>query len=299
MIELNFLGTSQAIPTAKRNHTAILLKYLDEALLIDCGEGTQRQMRIAKINPCKLTRLLITHWHGDHILGIPGLLQTLALNGYNRTLHVYGPKGTKRYFELILSMFIFEGKIKVVIEEIDKDGIFIENEKFSLSAYKMIHAAPCLSYVFKEKDKRRVNMQALRKIGLKPSPIIAEIQKGHNIKHEGKTINAEKYTFFQKGKKICFIMDTAINANCIKAAENSDLLISEATYANELEEKASENKHLTAKQAADIAKKAKVKELIITHLSQRYEEIPEIILKEAKKVFSNTKIAHDFMSVQL
>lgn len=295
MIELTFLGTSQAIPTAKRNHTAILLKYAEETILVDCGEGTQRQMRIARINPCKLTRLLITHWHGDHILGIPGLLQTLALNNYSKTLYVYGPRGTKRYFELMLSMFIFPGRIKTVIEEIDKEGLFFENKKFQLEAYKMKHVAPCLAYVFKEKDRRRVNMQALRKIGIKPSPAIAELQKGHDIKHENKLIRAEKYTFLQKGKKIAFIMDTEINENCIKAAKEADLLISEATYSAELEEKAAEYEHLTAKQAAEIAKKAKVKKLVLTHLSQRYEEIPEKIQKEASKIFKNTKVAHDFM----
>ena len=96
-MDLTFLGTSQAIPTKSRNHTAMLLRYEDEMILVDCGEGTQRQFRKAEINPCKLTKLLITHWHGDHILGIPGLLQTLALNNYNKTLDVYGPSGTKRF----------------------------------------------------------------------------------------------------------------------------------------------------------------------------------------------------------
>jgi len=298
-MEITFLGTSQAIPTAKRNHTSILLKYCEDSILVDCGEGTQRQMRIAGINPCKLTKLLITHWHGDHILGIPGLLQTLALNNYNRTLEVYGPRGTRRFFEAILNMFIFHGKIKTEIKEINDDGIFLENDKFSISAYEMNHGSPCVAYSFEEKEKRRVKMDELRKIGVKPSPMIAELQKGKNITCEGKTIKADKYTFLQEGKKIVFIMDTALNANCIKIAENADLLISESTYLNELEKKAYEYKHLTARQAAEIAKRAKVKELILTHLSQRYEEMPEKILHEAQKVFKNTKIAKDFMKIEL
>ena len=115
-IPITFLGTSQAIPTAKRNHTSILLSYNSENILIDCGEGTQRQFRKAKINPCKLTKLLITHWHGDHILGIPGLLQTLALNNYNRTLEIYGPKGTKKFMNLMQQIFFKVGKIKIIVK---------------------------------------------------------------------------------------------------------------------------------------------------------------------------------------
>src|SRR3989339_623098 len=109
-IPICFLGTSQAIPTAKRNHTAMLLQYNDENILVDCGEGTQRQFRKAALNPCKITKLLITHWHGDHVLGIPGLLQTLALSGYNKILYIYGPRGTKKYIEEIMKIFNFVGK---------------------------------------------------------------------------------------------------------------------------------------------------------------------------------------------
>src|SRR3989344_1615647 len=118
MIEITFLGTSQATPTAKRNHTAILLRYKSDSILIDCGEGTQRQFRIARINPCKLTRILITHWHGDHVLGLPGLLQTLALNGYNKTLKIYGPRGTKQYVDALFQLFKFRERIKIQVEEI-------------------------------------------------------------------------------------------------------------------------------------------------------------------------------------
>src|SRR3989344_7955998 len=117
-IPIMFLGTGQAIPTIRRNHTSILLNYKNENLLFDCGEGTQRQFRKAKINPCNLTKIFITHWHGDHILGLPGLLQTLALNGYNKTLLIYGPKGTFSFFNRIMNMFIFKGKIKYEIKEI-------------------------------------------------------------------------------------------------------------------------------------------------------------------------------------
>ena len=139
-IPITFLGTSQAIPTADRNHTSILLTYKSENILIDCGEGTQRQFRKLKLNPCNLTRLLITHWHGDHILGIPGLLQTLALNGYNRKLQVYGPKGTEFFLRKILEMFVFEGKINYEVHEVSS-GKILETPDFYIQSQEMIHGS--------------------------------------------------------------------------------------------------------------------------------------------------------------
>lgn len=176
-MEIIFLGTSQAIPTAKRSHTAILLRHEDEMILIDCGEGTQRQFRIARLNPCKLTKILITHWHGDHILGLPGLLQTLALNNYSKVLHLYGPPGTRRLMQLVLNMFIFTGKVKVEIHEIEKDGKFYENS-FALEAYKLKHSAACLGYVFAEKNKRKIDIAKARKLGLRQGPLLGKLQKG-------------------------------------------------------------------------------------------------------------------------
>ena len=295
-MKLTFLGTSQAIPTESRNHTAMLLEYDDESILIDCGEGTQRQFRKAGINPCKITKMLITHWHGDHILGIPGLLQTLALNNYNRTLDVYGPQGTKRYMSMILDMFIFVGKIKVNVHEIEKRR-FYEN-KFILEAFPLRHSAPCLAYVFQEKDKLRINKEKLKKLKLK-GPLLGEIAKGKDIVFDGKKIKSKSITYLQKGKKITFVMDTEICSECYDAAKDADLLISESTYTKDLTEKAKAYQHLTAEQAATIAKKSKVKQLYLTHISQRYEKSPGVILKEAKKVFKNTVLAEDLMSIEI
>lgn len=296
-IDITFLGTSQAVPTAKRNHTSILLRYNEEMILIDCGEGTQRQFRIADINPCKLTRILITHWHGDHVLGLPGLLQTLALNGYNKTLHVYGPKGTKRFMEVIYNLFVFAGKIKVEVQEIDKGG-FIDEKDFFIEAFPLNHSTYCLAYKFSEKDKRRIDINKIKKYKL-PGPIIGELQRGGNITHNNIKVKSDDVTYIQKGKTISFVLDTALCDNCVNAAKNSDLLISEAAYSAEIEEKASEYKHLTAEQAATIAKRAKAKKLILTHISQRYEKEDEKILKEAKKVFKETELARDFMKVNV
>jgi len=301
-MEIIFLGTSEATPTAEKNQTAILLKYNNENILVDCGEGTQRQFKIAKLNPCKLTRILITHWHGDHVLGLPGLLQTLALNNYSKILHIYGPKGTKYFLTLLLKTFAFisREKLKLEIHEILKKETILETKDFKIEAYPMKHFAPCLAYSFIEKDRYKINIEYLKIHGIKEGPWLKELQKGKDIAVNGKKILASKATTLKKGKKITFIFDTLLNENCVKAAENADLLIAEATFFDkEHADLAKERRHLTAKQAATIAKKAKAKELILTHISQRYSKKEQLLLEEAKKIFKNTKLANDFMKILL
>ena len=174
-IKLTFLGTGSAIPTAKRNHPAMLLQYKEENILIDCGEGTQRQFRKAKLNPCKLTRILITHWHGDHVLGLPGLIQTLMLNGYNKTLKIYGPKGTGKMMELYLRLFAHEEKIKIEVHE--KEGKIIDEKEFFVEAEKMIHETPALAYSFTIKEKIRLDKKKLEKTGLPQIPLLQELKQ--------------------------------------------------------------------------------------------------------------------------
>ncbi len=295
-IPITFLGTGQAVPTTRRNHTSILLQYSGENIMVDCGEGTQRQFRKARINPCKLTRILITHWHGDHVLGLPGLLQTLALNNYNKTLHVYVPKGTRHRMDLMYRLFVFRGKIKVEIEEVS--GKFFETKDFVLEAMPMSHDTPCNAYSFSEKEKIRLNKQKLSKYKIK-GKVIGELARGKDIVWNGKKIKAKDLVYRQKGKKISFILDTEINDNCYKISKDSDLLVSEAVYINQDKELAREYKHLTAEQAGEIAKKSGAKRLILSHLSQRYEANPKPLLQEAKKKFKNTILAEDFMVVEV
>jgi len=286
-IPIIFLGTGQAIPTAKRNHPSIFLQYKNESFLIDCGEGTQRQFRRLSLNPCKLTKLLITHWHGDHMLGIPGLLQTLALNGYKRKLEIYGPKGTEFFIKKIMSMFVFQGKINYEVREVT--GKFFENKDFCLEAESMKHTSPCLSYSFVEKDKLRIDKRKLKKLKIK-GKIVGELARGKDIVWQGKKILAKDLTFKQKGKKITIILDTA---------KDSDLLICEATYIKQEEDLAQAYKHLTSSQAAGIAKKSKSRKLILTHISQRYENKERIILEEARKIFKNSFLVEDLEKIEI
>ena len=152
MTKITFLGTSFAIPTLKRNHTSILLTHNGENILVDCGEGTQRQLRKARLNPCKINRILITHWHGDHILGIPGLLWTLSLSGYNKTLYIYGPEGTKKLMKNLLNTFNINLNFNIEIIDINKKKFFETND-FYLEAEKMTHGTPCNAYTFVKKGQ--------------------------------------------------------------------------------------------------------------------------------------------------
>jgi ribonuclease Z len=294
------LGTSSAIPTINRNHIALFLNYKDENILIDCGEGTQRQIRKAKINPCSITRLLITHFHGDHVFGLPGLFQTLALNNYNKTLYIYGPKGTNKFVNEILKTFIGINAIKTQIKETKRT--FLKTKDFEITALPLNHDAPCNGYSFQEKDRLRINKEKLEKLKIPNIPQLANLTKKKNISYNKLKINYKDLTYLEKGKKVSIILDTALCNNINKLIKNSDLAILESTFLEESEngEKlAKKYKHLTAKQAAKISKKSKVKQLILTHISQRYEKNPELLLHEAKSIFPNTKLANDFDVVEV
>ncbi len=297
MIKITFLGTSAMIPTKERNHSSILISYKNENILIDCGEGTQRQLRIAKISPCKITKLLITHWHGDHILGIPGLIQNLGANQYSKTLQIYGPKGTKTYLKNILSGVVFENRIKYNVNEISS-GTFYKNNDISLSSLELKHTIPCLGYIFKENDKLKINLNYLKKFNLKQHPLLGKLQEGQDIIYKGKKIYASKATIKLPGKKIAIALDTAPCKNLDKLSKNSDLLIAEATWTSDFKDLVEKRKHLTSAIAGKTAKKAKVKKLVLTHFSQRYKDFKELE-KEAKKEFKNTTLAKDFLEINI
>jgi len=296
-IKVIFLGTSDAIPSSERNHSSILLNYKDENILIDCGEGTQRQFRIAKLNPCKITRILITHWHGDHILGIPGILQTLAFSNYNKTLFIYGPKGTKKFMKKILELFIFEGKLKIKVEEVS--GKFLETEDFYIRAQKMTHGTPSNAYAFFKKGQIKIDKEKLKKAGISEGPHLKKLKDGKDISYKGKSYSKNKLTFIEEDKKISFVLDTSMNKRIVSFVQGSNLLICESTFGSEIKDKAKEYKHLTAKQAAEIAKKAKVEKLILTHVSQRYSKNMKKILDEAKNIFKNSRLAKDLDIIEI
>tara|TARA_Y100000310_G_C20541098_1_gene743334 strand:+ start:95 stop:994 length:900 start_codon:yes stop_codon:yes gene_type:complete len=296
-ITITFLGTGNAIPTKKRNHTAIHLALANESILVDCGEGTQRQFRFTEVKPTKLSRLLLTHWHGDHILGLPGLFQTLAMNGYSKTLHIYGPRRTKEKLALIE---VLHKDIKISYTASDCQPNIIEDQnKFKITAHEVFHGCPALAYTIELKDQTRIDKAKLKKLKIPHGPHIRQLQLGKDITLDGKKIKSKDLTYIDKGKKVTIILDTEFSPKLVKAAKDSDLLICESTFSKSEEKEAKSHKHLTAEQAAKIAKLSKSKKLILTHISQRYELKLKDLLAEAKKVFKNTEIAKDFDKIEI
>ncbi len=294
-IELTFLGTGSAIPTRRRNHPAILLRYKKENILVDCGEGTQRQFRKASRNPCKITRILITHWHGDHAFGLPGILNTLRLNGYNKKLEIYGPRGSKkwvqRYLDLVgrrgddLDLSVYEVKNGVVFSSKD-DPAGPDGDDWMVEASEMDHDCPAVAYSFVVKEKMRLDKKKLAKLKIPNSPLMAELAKGKVVTIDGKKVDGKKLLYKEKGRRVSFVMDTRYNENAVKLAKGSDLLVCESTFSKQESEELLENRaHLSSVEAAEIGKKAGVKNLALVHLSQRYEGIPKVILGEAGEVF--------------
>ena len=296
-MQLTFLGTGSMVPIPGRSHNAILLSHRQENILIDCGEGTQTQLRKAKISPAKITKLLITHWHGDHVLGLPGLIQTLGTSEYKGVLDIYGPKGSKQYFIYMFRGFINQSRVQVRVHEI-QSGLFFEDKQFTLSCFPLYHPAPCLGYTFQEKDRRRINMEYMKTFKLTKHPILKKLQQGQSIEWKGQTIDVESATTVVKGKKLTFILDTKFFPALVEHARAADVLVCEATHMEDLREKTEKYKHMTSKQAAELGKRASVGKLYLTHFSQRYTDLGPL-LKEARSVFPKAELAQDLLSLAL
>ncbi len=299
-IEITFLGTSAMVPTKDRNVQGIYLEYEGEGILIDCGEGTQRQMAIAGINRAKVKTILISHWHGDHVSGLVGLIQTIGNINEQSKIELYGPVGTRIRMKHVMESCIFYNKVNVVIHEINPKKLtkFYENRYYELYAAPLEHSVPCIGFKFVEKEKRKIELTKVKKLGLKEGPEIGKLQEGLTIVKNGKKIHPDEVSTRVKGKSIAFILDTACCTNCKTLAKDVDLLVSECVYAADLEEKAEQYKHLTAKQIAQIASEVNVKKLILTHFSQRYKEVSQV-LQDARDIFDNTDAAFDFMKIKV
>ena len=296
-MQITFLGTSSMVPTKERNQIAVFLSYGSEGILLDCGEGTQRQFKIAGISLTKVTKILLSHWHGDHVLGLPGLIQTLSSMDYNGKLEIYGPIGTKKRMEKMFEAFVFDKRINLAVKEV-KSGIFFENDEFELEAYPLEHGIEIVGYRFIEKDKRKIDMKKARKLGIPEGPLLGKLQQGKSIELNGKKISPDEVTYIESGKKFAFITDTVLCDNCYKIAEDADLLICEATYSSKLVDKSEEYGHMTAKQAAQLANKANVKKLVLIHFSARYKNTQELE-EDARDIFDNVICANDFMKIEL
>ncbi|MCX8197784.1 MAG: ribonuclease Z [Candidatus Micrarchaeota archaeon] len=287
MFEITFLGTASAVPTIARNLPSIAVRHEGDFFLLDCGEGTQRQMLMHGVSCMKVKAIFISHPHLDHLTGVSGLVETMALGGRTEPLAIYCPKEASRFF------------VKKNFVQIVEIGGHLTWDfgKFEARAFPNLHTKPSFGFVFEEKEKIRFFEQKAKAAGIR-GPMFSEIMRKGEIAVGGKKIKLKDVTYRQAGKKIVYSGDTAPCQAVAKAAKDADLLIHEATFCSDRQEEAKKSRHSTAIQAAEVAKKAGAKKLALTHISARYPD-PSAILAEAKQVFENCIVAEDGMKIKI
>ncbi len=295
MIKLTILGTTGALPNASHLPSCFGVKYRG-TYLFDACEGVQRQMMKYKISYGSIEFIFISHLHADHWLGLPGLIQSINLNGRKKELKIFGPKGIKELIEKLLSIKWLKPAFEIKVKEI-KSGKFFENELFECRAFEVEHGCPALGAVFEEKEKIKFDEKKAKKLGIR-GKLFREIEKKGKIKIGGKIIALEEIAKKVKGKKIVYSGDTQKCRSLTENAENADVLICDSSFVEKDKELAEEKMHCTAKDAGEMAKKAKVKKLILTHFSNRYAD-RKIILREAKEIFKNTELAEEGKEILL
>jgi ribonuclease Z len=299
-LKVIFLGTSGSMPTQQRGASAIAVKRNREIIFFDCGEGTQRRMVEAGLGFRRPTKVFISHLHGDHVLGLPGLLQSMTLLDRNRTLEVYGPKGLADFMKAFSEALGGPG-FPVKLFEIVSEGLVFQGNEYVVAAVEADHDVPSWSYVLEELPKPgRFHPEKAEALGVPSGPLWKRLQHGEDVVlGDGRTVKSEEVVDPpRKGLKIAYSGDTRPTDRFVGVAMGSDLLIHEATFDNELLERAGENRHSTAAQAAGIAVKAGVRKLILTHISSRYPD-PAHLLEEARAVFGDTVIAEDLYEIEL
>jgi len=299
-LRITFLGTAASIPTSNRALSAVALKREGELFLFDCGEGTQRQMIKAKIGFNRKTRIFITHMHGDHILGLPGILQTMSLLGRDKPLEIYGPQGIAEFVDAVKRTVGFSLRFPVKIYEVG-EGLLCKEDEYEIRSAWAEHSVPSLAYALIEKPRPgRFDPERAISLGVPKGPLWSRLQRGFNVKlSDGRIVKPEDVLGPQRpGRKIVYVGDTKPSENIVKFAFGADVLIHEATFAEDLAERAEEDMHSTPSGAALIAKKAKVNLLILTHISARYSD-PNVLLEEAKRNFENVLVAEDFMKIDV
>jgi ribonuclease Z len=215
----------------------------------------------------------------------------------NKYLMILGPRGSKKRFEYMFKAFEFHNRIELDIREF-KEGLIYDSAEFSLHAHKLDHKVPSYGFEFIEKDRRRINVEYVRTLGMKDGPLLGKLQRGQPVTFNGRRVPVSKATYIVEGKKIGIISDTRMCTGCLKVAKGKDIVISDSTFSKKEKDKAHEYFHMTTEQAAQVAHQADAKKLVLTHFSQRYKDVKDL-LKEAQDVFPETLAAHDFMKIKL
>jgi ribonuclease Z len=289
--DLIILGCSSQQPTRKRNHGAYLLRWNDEGFLFDPGEGTQRQFIFANVAPTCVTRIFVSHFHGDHCLGLGSMLMRLNLDKVPHPIHCYYPASGKVYFDRLRYGTMYHENINVIEHPVSKPGLVEEDEKFRIEAFPLEHGIQNFAWRIKEKETLKFDKQKLKDKGVQ-GEMVRLLEKDKKITVNGKVVTLEEVSHIRPGDVFAIAIDTLPCQGAVDAAKNAALFVCESTYLDEHRHLAKEYLHMTAKQAAEIAKKANAKELILTHFSARYQDV-EDFEKEARLIFPNTFAADD------
>lgn len=302
MFEILFLGTSASAPSAKRGLSAAIVSHDEYRFLIDCGEGTQRQILQSGAGFKRLTRILLTHGHLDHILGLGGLLSTFLRWEAIDELDIFGGRSALDRVHDLLYGVVLRGKqppMPLMLHEI-KPGIFFEAGDFTVTAFPVTHRGPdCLGYSFETKARRPFLADTANELGVPFGPERRDLVNGKTITlPDGRMVRPEDVLGpWQSGTKLVVVGDTGRTDDIFEYCQDADALVIESTYLSEEAEMAEQFSHLTARKAAELARDAGVKRLILTHLSRRYRE--RDVLAEAQSVFAQSVVARDFDSFQI
>ena len=294
-MELLFLGTGGSWPCKEFNVPAIALKLNNEIILFDCGEGTQRQFMMSKYSFMKVRKIFITHYHGDHFLGLSGLIQSMNLNDRLNDLDIYGPPGTIKIISTMLKLGYFGPGFKIKLHDLE-DNEIVKFNRYNIKAFSVDHSVPTFGYVLEEHPRPgKFNLKKAKSLGIPKGPLYRKLQSGKAIELKGKRITPAMVLGPQRrGRKIVYSGDTKPCETVIKNAAAADVLIHDACLDSSLEAKAVAYGHSTAEQAAVVARKAKAKILFLIHHSPRYKDVT-VLEDEAKKIFKMSFAAVDFL----
>jgi ribonuclease Z len=301
MVTVTFLGTAGSTPTSSRALPALTVEYDGKLLLFDCGDGTQLHMIRRNVGLPKLSAVFLSHIHADHTAGMAGLVRSLALNKREAPLDIYIPESGRSGIHALLEYDRARFEYSINVKPI-KGGTIYKGRGFEVSAFKVDHGdTPTYGFVFKEDDRWHFMAEKAASTGLKEGPLVGELLKKGSVKVNGRLVLREDVAEMRYGVKVVYVTDTRPTASTVAAARDADLLVHEATYANEEHDLAVKRKHSTAQEAAKSAQKAKVTMLALTHISARYGTRKDLmsLLREATSVFPNTIIAKDGMSIDI
>ena len=302
MFEIVFLGTSASAPSVHRGLSAQVVMHDEYRFLIDCGEGTQRQILHSGIGFKRLSRILITHGHLDHILGLAGLLSTFSRWEAIEELEIYGGGwALERIHDLLFGVVLRGARppMDIRLHEI-QPGVIFEGGDFSVSAFPVFHRGPdCYGYLFEEKTRHPFIPEKAEALGVPQGPLRRDLVNGLAVTlPDGRVITPDQVLGPERaGTRLVHVGDVGRTENLVEFCRGADLLVIEATYLEEEAEMASEFAHLTARQAAELARQAGVRHLILTHISRRYRE--RDVLAEAQATFENVAVARDFDTFQI